>query len=248
LVLSLALVIEEGLSFEVLDRVVDSIQEAAKEAEVSIATGDTKVVERQRGDGLIITTTGVGELLESVRLGSDRILPGDGVIITGPIAEHGLAVMSAREDLGLETRIMSDVAPLTSLVEILFHGDIDVKFMRDPTRGGLAGVLADLVEDTGLGLEITERAVPVSAGVRHMAELLGLDPFTVANEGKIVVVVSESDMEGAVDALRSHPLGRHAACIGRFVKEDPPLVEMITEIGGRRILQRPYGEDLPRIC
>jgi len=156
--------------------------------------------------------------------------------------------MSVREGLGLETRLKSDVAPLAGLAGALIACGVDVKFMRDPTRGGVAGVLADLVEDTGLGLEINEEAVPISPAARHTSELLGLDPLTVANEGKIVAVVAQGGGERASAALRAHPLGRNAAVVGRIVAGDPPLAELITEIGGRRIVSRPYGEELPRIC
>ncbi|MHC4942232.1 MAG: hydrogenase expression/formation protein HypE [Planctomycetota bacterium] len=246
--LSLALVMEEGLSFDMLDRIVTSIAAAAEEAGVPIATGDTKVVERSRGDGLTITTAGVGELSEETRLEPGRIEPGDGIIISGRIAEHGLAVMAAREELNIATEIESDAAPLDGLVNTLLDAGGDVKFLRDPTRGGVAGVVADLVEDTGLGLEIEEERLPLSAACRHTCELLGLDPLTVANEGKIMAVVGEKDIEQALEALRAHPLGKEAKCVGRMLAEDLPLAELITAIGGRRIIQRPYGEELPRIC
>jgi len=249
LALSLALVIEEGLSFEVLDRVVGSIAAAAAEAGVPIATGDTKVVERARGDGLLITTAGVGEVPSDVQLDVHRIVPGDRIIVTGTLAEHGLAVMAARENLGLNSGIASDAAPLGGLVAAMLEcGGGTVKFLRDPTRGGLAGVLADLVENTALGVEIREEALPVTTAVRHAAELLGLDPLNVANEGKIVAVVAAGDEQRVLQACRAHPLGRNAVCIGECVAASPPLAEMVTAIGGRRIILRPYGEDLPRIC
>lgn len=246
--LTLALVIEEGLTFALLDRIVDSIAAAAREADVIVATGDTKVVEHRRGDGLIITTAGVGELREAARLDGGRIVPGDTILITGRIAEHGLAVMSAREGLAFQTELRSDVAPLTGLATAIFDSGADVKFLRDPTRGGLAGVVADLAEDTHLSIEIEEAAVPLSRVARHTAELLGLDPLTIANEGKIVAVVPAADADRVLAACRTHPLGGHAAVIGRFVEARPPLVELITRAGGRRIVQRPYGEELPRIC
>jgi len=247
--LSLALVIEEGLSFKVFDRILDSIKNAAYEAEVPIATGDTKVGERRNGDGLMITTAGVGELRDDIDLNPGRIKSGDKIIITGHIGDHGLAVMAAREGLGLTSKLKSDAAPLACLVErILEEGGEDVKFMRDPTRGGLAGVLSDLVEDTGLGLLIDEQALPVTNAARHAAELLGLDLLTIANEGKVVVVVSEGSANRILAACRSHPLGSQAACIGRITKTDLPFAELKTSIGGHRIIQRPYGEELPRIC
>jgi hydrogenase expression/formation protein HypE len=246
--LSLALVMEEGLLLEVLDRVMDSIAAAAREAGVPIAAGDTKVVERSRGDGLTITTAGVGVQRPGISLDAKRIEPGDVVLISGRIAEHGLAVMSAREGLGIATDLLSNVAPLGGLVEAIFDGGVDVRFLRDPTRGGLAGVLADLAEDTGLTVEVDEEAIPVSATARHAAELLGLDLLTVANEGKCVVVVPEGDAGRALEAVRAHKYGAHAAVVGKLLPSEPPLVELVTRAGGRRIVQRPYGEDLPRIC
>lgn len=246
--LSLAIVMEEGLEIALLDRVIRSIAETAAEAGVVIATGDTKVIERRGGDGLIITTAGVGEMRQNARLGADRLAPDDVVIVTGGIAEHGLAIMSVREGLGFDTQLVSDVAPLTGLVDALYASGADIKFMRDPTRGGVAGVLADLTEDSRLTIEVTEDAVPLLPVARHTAELLGLDPLTVANEGKVMVVVAGQDADRVIKACRSHDLGRRAAVIGRIVRRDPPLVELITSAGGRRIVQRPYGEELPRIC
>jgi hydrogenase expression/formation protein HypE len=247
-VLSLALVIEEGLPLNLLDRIVDSIAAAAREAGVLIVAGDTKVIERQGGDGLTITTTGIGELPDNVRLDARRIAAGDAIIITGRIAEHGLAVMSAREGLAFQSDLRSDVAPLNDLIARILETGADVRFMRDPTRGGLAGVLADLTEDTGLGLEIQEEVIPISGVARHTAELLGLDPLTVPNEGKAVIVAAAADADRILSACRRHPLGTHAARIGSVVQSKPPLVELITHTGGRRLVQRPYGEELPRIC
>jgi hydrogenase expression/formation protein HypE len=246
--LTLGVVMEEGLSIRLLDEIVASLAATAAEAGVVIATGDTKVVERHRGDGLIINTTGLGELRPDARLDRRRIRPGDVLIISGRIAEHGLAVMSAREGLAFQTELHSDVAPLNGLIAAMFDSGADLKFLRDPTRGGLAGVAADLAEDTKLTLELDEPAIPLSRAARHTAELLGLDPLVVANEGKVVAVVPPSDADRVTAAMRAHPLGRAAAVIGRFTEARPPLVELITRAGGRRIVQRPYGEELPRIC
>lgn len=246
--LSLGMVIEEGLSLQLLDRIVDSIADAAQQANVPIATGDTKVIERQRGDGLIINTAGIGELRADVRLDTARIEAGDAIIVTGSIAEHGLAVMLARENLGFETELLSDVASLNGLVEQMIDTGADLKFMRDPTRGGLAGVLADLAETTNLSIEIHENAIPITATARHAAELLGLDPLTVANEGKVVIVTPEADASRVVEACRRHTLGLQAAVIGSMRERKPAIVELVTGSGGRRLVQRPYGEELPRIC
>jgi hydrogenase expression/formation protein HypE len=197
---------------------------------------------------MTITTAGIGELRPGVRLGVRRVAEGDAIIVTGRIAEHGLAVMSAREGLAFQTELRSDVAPLNDLIGRLLDSGADVKFMRDPTRGGLAGVLADLVEDTALSVEVYEEAIPVSAVARHTAELLGLDVLTVPNEGKAVVVVSQADTDRLLATCRGHALGRHAAVIGCVRRSQPAMVELLTASGGRRLVQRPYGEELPRIC
>ncbi len=247
--LSLALILEEGLEIATLERIVASIAASAERAGVAVATGDTKVIERRSGDGLMITTAGVGTPRAGLSLGTDGIAPGDVVLVTGRIAEHGLAVMSAREGLAFATRLVSDVAPLNGLIGAMLDAAAgQVRFLRDPTRGGLAGVLCDLVEATGLSLDLDEAAVPISRVAAHTAEMLGLDPLAVANEGKCVVVAAPDGAERILDACRKHPLGEHAARIGTFTASAPPLVEGITRVGGRRIVQRPYGEDLPRIC
>jgi len=246
--LSLALVIEEGLPVNLLDRILDSVAEAAREADVPVATGDTKVIERQRGDGLMVATAAVGEMRAGVELGTKRIEGGDAMVVSGRIAEHGLAVMSVREGLAFDTEIRSDAAPLHGLIGALLESGAKVKFLRDPTRGGMANVLADVVAETGLSVEVEETLIPLSTAARHLAECFGLDPLTVANEGKFLAVVSANDAEKAVAACRSHPLGRHAAVIGRVTDTTPALAELLTEVGGRRVVQRPYGEELPRIC
>ncbi len=246
--LSLALVLEEGLPIATLDRIVASVAAAAEEACVPIAAGDLKVIERHRGDEMIITTAGVGRRRREPRLGIGRIEPGDRVILTGRIAEHGLAVMSAREGLAFQSELRSDVAPLAGLVDAMLATGADVKFMRDPTRGGLASVLADIVEGAKCSVEIDEAAIPISGTARHAAEMLGLDPLTVANEGKIIVVLGEADVARVLAACHRHLLAREAAEIGRVTDVQPPMAELITDIGGRRVVQRPYGEELPRIC
>jgi len=249
LALSLALVLEEGLDLDVLDRVMDSIADSAKQAGVKIATGDTKVVERHSAGGMTITTAGIGTLPASMPPDAKTIAAGDAVIVSGLLAEHGLAVMIARKSLGISSTLASDVAPLGGLVDAMIASGGRVKFMRDPTRGGLAGLLADLSEQTGRNIEIDERALPLSPAARHASELLGLDPLTVANEGKVVAVVAAEDAEKVLAACQAHPLGRDAAIAGRIGEtNDWPLVELLTAAGGRRIVQRPYGEELPRIC
>ena len=247
--LSLALVLEEGLPIATLERIVESIAASAEEAGVVVATGDTKVIEHGGSGGMTVTTAGVGELADDVALDTAAIRPGDAILLTGRIAEHGLAVMSAREGVRFQTSLLSDAAPLTGLVQALLASGGAVRFLRDPTRGGLAGVLADLAEATRLSVEIDEAAVPLSPAARHASELLGLDPLTVANEGKVVAVVAAADAPRVLAACRAHPLGADGAVIGRFGEaSDWPLVELLTRAGGRRIVQRPYGEELPRIC
>lgn len=250
LAISVGMILEEGLALDLLDRIVASIARTVKEAGVVVATGDTKVIERRSGDaaGLLINTAGIGRLRSDVRLGIERIEPGDRVLVNGPIAEHGLAIMSVRNGLEFDTPLRSDAAPLNGLTGHLFELGSDIKFMRDATRGGVAGVLADVCETRGLSVEIDERRVPVSPTALRAAEMLGLDPLTVANEGKFVCVVAAADCERVLAAMRTHPLGRRAACIGVVTDRCPPLAELCTRIGGRRIIQRPYGEDLPRIC
>jgi len=256
LALSLGLILEEGLPLEVLDRVIATLAATAREAGVEIVTGDTKVIERRASaapggtptEGLFINTAGVGRLRPGVRLGLERIEPGDAILVNGPIAEHGLAVMSVRNGIEFESSLRSDVAPLNGLVAALLDAGGDIKFLRDATRGGVAGVLADICDGRNLSLEIDEARVPLSATARHAAEMLGLDPLTVANEGKCVVVVAEQDAERTLRACRAHPLGRDAALIGQVVDTTPALVELMTRAGGRRVVQRPYGEELPRIC
>jgi len=249
LALSLAMVLEEGLDLAVLDRVMDSIADSARQAGVKIATGDTKVVEQHSAGGMTITTAGIGTLPAGMPPDATTIVAGDAVIVSGLLAEHGLAVMIARKGLGIRTTLASDVAPLGGLVDTIIASGGRVKFMRDPTRGGLAGLLADLSEQTGRNIEIDEQAVPLSPAARHASELLGLDPLTVANEGKVVVVVAAEDAEQVLAACRQHPLGRDAAIAGHIGEtNDWPLVELLTAAGGRRIVQRPYGEELPRIC
>jgi len=253
--LSLALIIEEGLPLSVLQRVLNSIAATAEEAGVCVVTGDTKVIEHRHqaasdraADGLFINTAGVGRRPAGVRLGLERVAPGDAIIVSGTIADHGLAVMSVRHGIQFDTELRSDAAPLNNLVQTLLDGGVEVKFMRDPTRGGLAGVLADICEGTGLTVEIEESRLPISPTAHHAAEMLGLDPLTVANEGKVVAVVAAAAADRAVARLRTHPLGRQAARIGQVTPARPPLVELLTRAGGRRIVQRPYGEELPRIC
>ncbi len=249
LALSLALILEEGLPLALLDRVLDSIAAAAAAAGVPVATGDTKVIERGGAGGLLINTTGLGELRAGAQLDARRAEAGDLLLINGGIAEHGLAVLSVRRHLEFATDLRSDAAALDGLAAALLAAcGEELKFMRDPTRGGVAGLVCDLAAAAGLGIELDEAAVPILPAALATAELLGLDPLGIANEGKLVAVVSAAAAPRALAALRAHPLGGRAAVIGRCLQASPPLAELITRGGGRRLIARPYGDDLPRIC
>ena len=248
--LSFGMVIQEGLEIALLRRVLCSAGAAARAAGVKVVTGDTKVVERGACDGLMINTAGVGRLLAAARLGFDRITPGDRIVLSGPLGQHGLAVMSRREGLTFATELASDCAAIDGLTASLINGLGDqVRFMRDPTRGGLAAVLVEIASAAGCSIEIDQSAIPLDATARAAAELLGLDLLTVANEGKLVAVVSAEASQQAVLILRDQEIAATAAVIGTVGRsEDNPLVEMLTTAGGRRVLQMPYGEELPRIC
>ncbi len=254
--LSLGLILEEGLAFQVLDRIMTSIARTAEEAGVWIVTGDTKVIERRAGGGvgaadaggLFINTSGVGTRRRQLGLDVSRVAGGDAILVNGRIAEHGLTVMSVRNGIEFETALQSDAAPLNHLIRGVLDCGADVKFLRDATRGGVAGVLADISESRGLSIEIDEARLPMSATARHAAEMLGLDPLTTANEGVVVAIVAGSDAERVQAAMRANPRGGYAACVGRVTDRQPAVAELLTRVGGRRVVQRPYGEELPRIC
>ncbi|GMU80602.1 MAG: hydrogenase expression/formation protein HypE [Planctomycetota bacterium] len=259
--LSLGLILEEGLPLATLDRVLTSLADAAREAGVRIVTGDTKVIERRAlapGDedqgepvidaGMLINTSGVGRMHPGVHLGLERIAIDDRIVVSGRIAEHGLAVMAQRDGLRLDTTLESDAAPLNGLIDQMLRSGADIRFLRDATRGGLAGVFADIRDATQRTLDIDESAVPVSRTARRAADWYGIDPLTVANEGVVVAVVDPPGCDRLLAAMHAHPLGVSARCIGRVCDETPPLIELRTALGGRRVLERPYGEDLPRIC
>jgi hydrogenase expression/formation protein HypE len=247
--LSLAFIVEEGFPLADFRRVLASVGGTAREAGAPVVTGDVKVVERGGADGLFINTAGVGVVPEGVRLGAERVEPGDSVLLSGPIGNHGVAVLSAREGIAFETTVESDVAPLGGLAEaVMTASGASVHWMRDPTRGGLAATLAELAEDARVELTVTEARIPVLAGVRAACELLGLDPLVVANEGKLVAVVSAGAAEAALAALQRHRLGAKAALIGRVSTRGEGRVVLETRSGGRRLVELPYGEELPRIC
>jgi hydrogenase expression/formation protein HypE len=245
--LSIGCIIEEGFPLEMLERILRSAREAAGEAGVYLAAGDTKVVERGKADGLFINTSGVGRLPDGVKISGDGARPGDAVLLSGAIGDHGIAVLSAREGLGFETELKSDVAPLNGLVAAMLAAG-DVRVLRDPTRGGLATTLVEIASQSGVGVDLEEQAIPVHTPVRAACEMLGFDPLYVANEGKLAAFVAEEDAQKILAAMQAHPNGAEAAIIGR-VREDPHhRVHLRTAIGGTRILDMLPGEMLPRIC
>jgi hydrogenase expression/formation protein HypE len=246
--LSLAFILEEGLPIDVLRRVVDSIRRAAKQVGVPIVTGDTKVVERGHGDQIFINTSGVGLVPHGVELSASRVRPGDAILLSGTIGDHGMTILAARGKLELGPSLRSDTAPLDRLSQALLEACPQVHALRDPTRGGLAAVLVDIATRQRLGMRVDESAVPLVESVRGACELLGLDPFLVANEGKLVAFVPEAHADCALAALRAHPLGKGAVRIGRVTDQDPGVVVLRTPVGGERILELPFAEPLPRIC
>ena len=244
--LSLALIIEEGLPTESLRRIVASIKAAAEAAGVAVVTGDTKVVERGRGDGVYITTSGIG-VVRYPGLVPERMRPGDAVLISGTAGDHGAAVMLARDAL-MEGEIRSDCAALNGLVRAVLESGAQVRVLRDPTRGGVATTLCEFAESAALGIELDEAAIPVRRDVSAACALLGLDPLYCANEGKMLAVVAAEDEERALAAMRGVPEGKSAAIIGRVISERPGKVVLRTAMGGSRILQKLAGAQLPRIC
>lgn len=248
LYLSAAFVLEEGLPMATLGRIVEAMAAAARRAGVTIVTGDTKVVERGHGHGCYITTAGIGRIPDGLDLGPHQVRPGDRVLVSGFLGDHGMAVMSVREGLEFDTTIESDTAPLGELVRALLAAVPGVRMLRDPTRGGLAASLTEIAEASKSGIEIVERALPVRPQVQAACELLGLDPLFVANEGKLTAIVAPGQADAALAALRAHPLGRDAVVVGTVVAEHPGLLVAKTGLGGKRVVPLPIGEQLPRIC
>ncbi|MDQ7005889.1 MAG: hydrogenase expression/formation protein HypE [Acidobacteriota bacterium] len=245
--LSLAMILEEGLERDLLGRILDSVARAARECGVQVVTGDTKVVARGQCDGLYLNTAGVGEPIEGFDLDPGRLEPGDRVLVSGTLGDHGMAVMAAREGIALAAGPRSDTAPVHRLVEALTPWAGDVKFMRDPTRGGAAAVLAEIVGGRELDVIVEEAALPRSAGAQAVAEILGMDLLQVASEGRVIVICAEARADAALAAMRALAEGRGAAEIGRVV-EGRGRVILETAMGGRRLVDVPRGELLPRIC
>ena len=248
LYLTAGFILEEGLPMETLGRIATSMAAACKTARVQMAAGDTKVVNKGHGDGLYINTSGIGLIPAGIDIGPMRAKPGDVLILSGTVGDHGIAVMSVREGLKFETEIESDTAPLAELVEVMLKAAPGIHCLRDATRGGLAAVLSELADASKVGIEFDETKVPVRAEVLGACEMLGLDPLFVANEGKLVAIVPDTAAAACLAAMRQHPHGKDAAVIGMVVENHAGVVVARTSIGGSRVVDLPAGELLPRIC
>ena len=248
LYLSAAFILEEGLPLTDLQRIVASMRQACVEAGVALVTGDTKVVDRGKGDGVFITTSGIGLVPEGRALSIHNARPGDRILVSGTLGDHGIAIMSVREGLEFETVLESDTAPLTNLAQAILETCPGTRCMRDPTRGGLSAALNELAAASGVGVELDEAAIPLRSEVRGACEMLGLDPLYVANEGKLIAVVPAEDAGRVLEAMHAQPLGEKAAIIGKVVAEHPGMVILRSVVGGERVVTILAGEQLPRIC
>ena len=248
LYLSAAFVLEEGFPLADLDRIAASMARASRAAGVPVVTGDTKVVERGKGDGVFITTTGIGVVPDGVHISGDRAKPGDAILVSGTLGDHGIAVLSKRENLSFETEIVSDCAALHGLVADMIAAVPSIHTLRDPTRGGLGATLNEIAQQSRVGLRLVESAIPFKPDVVAACELLGLDPLYIANEGKLVAFCEGCDAGRVLEAMRAHPLGRDAAIIGEVVADPHAFVQMQTRFGGSRMVDWLLGDPLPRIC
>jgi len=248
LYLTAGFILEEGFPLADLARIVESMAQAANEAGVKLVAGDTKVVEQSKGDGVFITTTGIGFLPDGLHLSGDLARPGDVVLVSGTLGDHGMAIMSQREHLSFDAPILSDSASLNGLTAAMLASRAAIRVMRDPTRGGLAATLNEIAYQSGVGIHLIEAAIPVQPEVAAACELLGLDPLNIANEGKLIALCAAEDAEKLLAAMRAHPLGRQAAMICKVVEDANAFVQMKTQFGGRRMVDWLSGEQLPRIC
>ena len=248
LYLSAGFILEEGFPLADLERIVISMGKAAIDAGVSVVTGDTKVVERGKGDGVFITTTGVGMVPTGVTISGELARPGDAILVNGSMGDHGVAIMSSRENLQFETTIESDSAALHTLVADMVAAVPGIHCLRDPTRGGLATTLNELAQQSGVGMNLHETAIPIHPAVTAACELLGLDPLYVANEGKLICICAQQDAQRILEVMQAHPLGKQAAIIGEVVEDAHSFVQMETGFGGSRVVDWLAGEQLPRIC
>ncbi len=248
LFLSLALILEEGFSLDLLDRILASASRAAKEAGVTIVTGDTKVVGQGGADKIFITTTGIARLEKGVSISVSRIRQGDRIIVSGTVGDHGIAVMLAREGLKFQSGLVSDTAPLNGMVAQMMARNAEIHALRDPTRGGIATTLSEIAQSRKMGITLCEEAIPIKPEVASACEILGLDPLYVANEGKLIAFTAPADAERTLKILRDHPYGKEAAIIGEVTGEIPGKVVLRTKVGGTRIVDMLTGDQLPRIC
>ena len=248
LYLAASFILEEGFPLANLKRIVESMAHAARTAEVPIVTGDTKVVERGKGDGVFITTTGIGVVADGIDISASRAQPGDAILLSGSLGEHGMAVLAQRENLNFDTPIASDTAALHGLVAAMVAAVPDMHCLRDPTRGGVSSALNEIARQSAVGMRLREAAIPVREPVRALCEFLGLDPLYIANEGKLLAICPAAEAEILLATMRAHPLGREAAIIGEVVADAQSFVEMETVFGGRRLVDWLSGEPLPRIC
>ncbi len=248
LYLSVGFILEEGMPVQDFWRIVQSMRQAADAAGVQLVTGDTKVVDRGKADQIFINTSGVGVVPEGVNIHPARARPGDKILLNGPIAVHGIAIMSVREGLEFETEISSDTASLAGLVETILAAGKDIHVLRDPTRGGVTSALSEIAQSADVGMFLDEAAIPITEEVKGACEILGLDPLYVANEGKLLAIVPPGEAGAVLAAMRSHPLAKAAAIIGEVTAEHPGFVLMRTRVGGTRVVDMLSGEQLPRIC
>jgi len=248
LYLTAGFILEEGFPLADLERIVASMAEAARQAGVPVVTGDTKVVEKGNGDGVFITTTGIGVVPEGVEISVAKARPGQAILLSGSLGDHGIAILSQRENLAFETEIRSDSAALHGLVAEMVTAVPGIAVLRDPTRGGLAATLNEIARQAGVGMTLEEDAIPVKPEVQAACELLGLDPLYIANEGKLICLCEEADAERLLAVMRAHPLGHEAALIGRVTEDPHSMVQMHTAFGGGRVVDWLAGEQLPRIC
>ena len=248
LYLAAGFILEEGFALADLARIVESMARAAREAGVPVVTGDTKVVERGKGDGVFITTTGVGVMPHGLELGGARARPGDVVLVSGSMGDHGVAIMSQRENLSFDAPIVSDTAALNGLIAAMLAAHTDLRCLRDPTRGGLAATLNEIAGQSGVGMMLHEKAIPVKPVVAAACEFLGLDPLNVANEGKLIAICAAPDAPRLLEVMRAHPRGQDAAVIGEVIADNHHFVQLTTAFGGRRIVDWLAGDQLPRIC
>lgn len=248
LYLAASFILEEGFPLVDLQRIVASMAKASIEAGVPIVTGDTKVVEKGKGDGVFITTTGIGVVRDGLMLSGDLARPGDKILLSGTIGDHGMAIMTQREGMTFDTPIISDTAALHGLVSAMLNCGAVIKTLRDPTRGGLATTLNEIAKQSGVGMLLQEATIPVNAAVEAACEFIGLDPLYVANEGKLIAICAPQDVEKLLQVMHEHPLGVQTAVIGEVLEDTHHFVQMVTKLGGRRMVDWLAGEQLPRIC